>query len=274
MRFHPGGRVLGVMPGVEMLWHIDDDQLVITRESGEPAVRFDRPTGSGDTLVMQGLYLADAGARVAVQIELQDWDKRDRAIIRTADHLRWHITNLGWSVGDCTYGEPTFFSPEMAKFTIGRYSSVADGVSIALGNHRPDFVTTYPFATLVRAWPSAPPVKDHSTKGDVVIGNDVWISANVFISSGATIGDGAVIAAHSVITKDVPPYAIMAGNPAKLIRYRFDFRVIEALLRIRWWDWPVHKVDEFLPLMMSDDIGAFLTAATAVETTKASLHVG
>jgi hypothetical protein len=106
-----------------------------------------------------------------------------------------------------------------------------------------------------------PDVADHNTRGDVVIGNDVWIGINAFIGSGLTIGDGAVIGAHAVVTRDVPPYAVAGGNPARVIRHRFAEAQIEALLAIRWWDWPDQVVDRYLPLIMSPDIDAFIAAA-------------
>ncbi|WP_352629335.1 CatB-related O-acetyltransferase [Mesorhizobium sp. M0496] len=80
------------------------------------------------------------------------------------------------------------------------------------------------------------------TKGPIVIGNDVWVGARATIMSGVTIGDGAVVAACSVVTKDVPPYAIVAGNPARVIKYRFSEDTIAAMLKIRWWDWPIERI--------------------------------
>jgi hypothetical protein len=108
-----------------------------------------------------------------------------------------------------------------------------------------------------------PDAPDHSSRGDIVIGSDVWIGLNVFIGSGVTIGDGAVIGAHAVVTRDVPPYAVAGGNPARVIRYRFSETQIEALLAIRWWDWSDEVVDRYLPLITSPDIDAFIAAAMA-----------
>jgi len=136
-------------------------------------------------------------------------------------------------------------------------------VQIALGNHRSDFVTTYPFATLRKYWPSVPPnCNDHVAKGDVLIGNDVWIGASAFLASGISIGDGAVVAAHAVVTRDVPPYAIVGGNPARQIRFRFAESVISDLLRICWWNWPDEKVDRFLPLILSSSMDEFIAACS------------
>jgi len=114
---------------------------------------------------------------------------------------------------------------------IGKYCSIAANVTIMLGgNHRYDWITTYPFSVI---WPAYSYIKGHpKSKGFVVIGNDVWIGRNAMIMSGVHIGDGAVVGAGSIITKDVPPYAIVAGNPAKVVRYRFNEDQIERLLRI------------------------------------------
>jgi acetyltransferase-like isoleucine patch superfamily enzyme len=97
-----------------------------------------------------------------------------------------------------------------------------------------------------------------TTKGNVVIGNDVWIGFGAIILSGVTIGDGAAIGACSVVTRDVPPYAIAAGNPAQIIRYRFPEEIVATLLRIKWWDWPEDKVKENLHLICSDSMGVFI----------------
>ena len=111
------------------------------------------------------------------------------------------------------------------------------------GEHRSDWVTTYPFSAFPNEWQSAAKIPGHpASKGDIVIGNDVWIGNGALILSGVTVGHGAIIGARSVITKDIEPYAVYAGNPAKLIRYRFEQGVREELLRLAWWDWPHEKV--------------------------------
>ena len=117
-------------------------------------------------------------------------------------------------------------------------------------------MTTYPFNVVCQ---EARSFEGHPrTKGNVSIGNDVWIGTEAFILSGVTIGDGAVIAARSVVTRDVPPYSIVAGNPARQVRLRFSETVIDALQRIRWWDWPISEITTALPLLLSSDIEAFV----------------
>lgn len=161
--------------------------------------------------------------------------------------------------GKGTYGSPHVMSwGEGTKVKIGKFCSIARGVTIFLGgDHRTDWVTTYPFSV------TRPNIAGHitghpRTKGDVIIGNDVWIGSNASILSGVTIGDGAVIGAHAVVAKNVPPYAIVVGNPAKIIRFRFDQETIDKLIAIAWWDWPDEKINGAVDLLLSTDIAGFI----------------
>jgi acetyltransferase-like isoleucine patch superfamily enzyme len=163
-----------------------------------------------------------------------------------------------YEIGDHTYGKPRVVSMgEGTSLMIGRYCSIGRNVTIFLGSeHHINWVSTYPFPSL---WEEARSIPGHpSTKGDVVIGNDVWIGFGVTILSGVTIGDGAAIGACSLVTRNVPPYAIVAGNPAQMIRYRFGEETIQNLLRIRWWDWSDEKVKENVHLICSDSVDEFV----------------
>jgi acetyltransferase-like isoleucine patch superfamily enzyme len=146
------------------------------------------------------------------------------------------------------------------RLVIGSFCSIAPGVRIFLGGeHRTDWASTYPFNMF---WTGVKDMdKVRSSKGHVIIGNDVWLGETCLILSGVRIGDGAVIGANTLVTSDVPPYAIMSGNPARLLRFRFNPETIESLLTIAWWNWTDEKIKEFLPLMESPDIGAFIEAA-------------
>jgi virginiamycin A acetyltransferase len=183
----------------------------------------------------------------------------------TRFHLAWQIEEWGWHIGDHSYGQPRIIEPDLAQLRIGRFCSIGPNVTIVLGNHRTDLVSSFPFKTLAHIWPTAADgMADHETRGDVTIHHDVWFGANSLVLSGVEIGSGAVIAAHAVVRDDVPPYAIVAGNPARIVRHRFDEATIERLLKVAWWDWPDATIREHLPLMMQTDIGAFLERAEVV----------
>lgn len=165
------------------------------------------------------------------------------------------------SFGDYSYGSVQARSwGEGTQYSIGKFCSISDNVIIFLGgNHRPDWVSTYPFLSFTDSFPEAKNIAGHpSTKGDVVIGNDVWIGSHVVILSGVKVGDGAVIGAYSIVTKHVPPYAIVAGNPARIIRYRFDEQTITQLLELKWWDWPIERIRKNIDIICSPNIQQFI----------------
>ena len=163
-----------------------------------------------------------------------------------------------YSIGEWTYGAPTVENwDQNASLSIGKFCSIADGVTILLGGeHRADWVTTYPFRELVFDKPEV--AKIGYSKGDVSIGNDVWIGLNALILSGVRIGNGALVAAGAVVTKDVPAYAIVGGNPAKLIRYRIPESLIAPMEQIGWWNWPLDQIEAALPLLLNVDIERFV----------------
>jgi virginiamycin A acetyltransferase len=159
----------------------------------------------------------------------------------TKDAFRDKIANNGWTIGDFSYGTPYIIPSDSSKLHIGSYCSIASPCTVILGNHNYHHASTYPFHNIDLSGPIFPrPVPDphQATNGDVVIGNDVWIGKDATIISGVTVGDGAVIAACAVVTHDVPPYAIVAGCPAKVIKYRFKPDQIEQLLKLQWWNLP------------------------------------
>jgi acetyltransferase-like isoleucine patch superfamily enzyme len=171
------------------------------------------------------------------------------------------LENPLYDIGEYTYGSPRILSyGEGARLQIGSYCSIAVEVQIFLGGeHRPDWVTTYPFPPLSGDWPEARGIEGTpATKGDVVIGNDVWIGHGATILSGVTIGDGAVVGAMAVVAKDVPPYAIVVGNPARVVKVRFDEATVARLLEIKWWEWPEARIRENIRLLCSDRIEQFI----------------
>ena len=148
------------------------------------------------------------------------------------------------------------------KIKVGKYCSIGRDCNFFLhANHRADWITTSS-----QLWgPVTPEIADlhmsmgHPTcKGDIKVGNDVWIGAKSTIMSGIKISDGAIVAAGSTVTKDVPPYAIVAGNPAKVVKYRFTGEQIEKLLRIKWWEWNEDKIREVAMELWSTDIHNFI----------------
>ncbi len=165
-----------------------------------------------------------------------------------------------YQFGRSTYGNPTIHSwGEGATLEVGSFTSIAPGVQIFLGGeHRIDWVTTFPFSVL---WEGKDAAGYSKTKGDVLIGNDVWIATEAIIMSGVTIGDGVVIGARAVVTKNVPPYAIVAGNPAIVMKQRFDDKTIQRLLDVKWWSWSDSKIKAALPLLLNDEIDKFLKFA-------------
>ncbi len=167
--------------------------------------------------------------------------------------------------GRHSYGSPEIYSwGEGAELIVGNFCSIASNVKIYLGgNHRTDWVTTYPFGHINKhIFSKFSGVGHPVSKGNVVIGNDVWIGDNVTIMSGVTIGDGAVIANNSHVVKNVEPYSLVGGNPAKLIKYRFTPEQIQRLLEIKWWFWDDAKINAFTPLLCNDNIDEFIRAAS------------
>ena len=156
-------------------------------------------------------------------------------------------------VGDFTYGRPiVHIWDDKTRLKIGKFCSIAGNVHILLGGeHHTDWLTTYPFNVLLA---EAYGFEENTakSKGDVIIGNDVWIGENVTILSGVTIGDGAVIANGAVVTRNIPPYSIAGGVPARTRRARMEALSMEVD-EIRWWDWPLEKLVEAIPLLMSRD---------------------
>lgn len=145
------------------------------------------------------------------------------------------------------------------KLIIGKFCAIATGVKFIMNgaNHKISGVSTYPFSLFGNGWEKVMPGKgDLPYKGDTVIGNDVWIGYEALIMPGVKIGNGAIIGARAVVTGDVPSYAIVGGNPAKVIKMRFNDREIERLLKIKWWDWKIEKVTENLKQITSGDIKA------------------
>lgn len=189
--------------------------------------------------------------------------KLQRLMLGSAEIISLQEKFPQYDIGKGSYGPLQVINfGEGATLTIGAYTSIAEGAKIFLGgNHRTDWVTTYPFNVLCAA---AEHVEGHpSTKGDVQIGSDVWIATDAVIMSGVKIGDGAVVGARAVVSKDVPAYAVVVGNPGRIAKYRFNDSCIAALLRIKWWEWDDARIENAIPLLLNADIKKFIDAVDA-----------
>jgi acetyltransferase-like isoleucine patch superfamily enzyme len=164
-----------------------------------------------------------------------------------------------YDIGRYTYGEPDIFSwNPKSTLKIGSFCSIAKDVKIMLldGDHGINLTTTYPFEIL---WDEKLPRIRYP--GNVTIGNDVWIGYGAVIMSNVTIGDGAVIGANSMVTKDIGPYEVHAGNPVTFIRKRFDDDTIQQLLELKWWNFDDEKIRQLLPLMLNKNVHVFISEA-------------
>ncbi|OGX91560.1 CatB-related O-acetyltransferase [Hymenobacter coccineus] len=148
------------------------------------------------------------------------------------------------------------------RLVIGKFCMLASGVEFVMNgaNHLASAVSAYPFAVFGGDWAEAMDGKTYPTKGDTTVGNDVWIGYRATILPGVTIGDGAIIGAHAVVTRDVAPYTIVGGNPAQLIRPRFDAATTARLLAVAWWHWPIEEITRHAPLL-TGDVAHFLAQA-------------
>lgn len=186
--------------------------------------------------------------------------KNNRKII----NIKPTIKNKNIIVGDFTYFADTDFEKHVThhydfigdKLIIGKFCQIAAGVNFVMNgaNHQMNAVTTFPFYIFDGWKQKTPSLNKMPLKGDIVIGNDVWIGQNVTILPGVHIGDGAIIGMNSVVGSDVAPYTIVAGNPAKVIRKRFDNQLIKLLLKLKWWDKSIKEVNELIPILTDNDL--------------------
>lgn len=184
--------------------------------------------------------------------------------INTLTFVKPTIKNPNIVVGDFTYFADTDFEKHVThhydfigdKLIIGKFCQIGAGVEFVMNgaNHQMNAVSTYPFYIFGSWDQSAPSKEDLPLKGDTVVGNDVWIGQNSTILPGVHIGDGAIIGLNSVVTRDVPPYTIVAGNPAKTVRKRFDDELIDLLLKLKWWDKSVEEINALIPLLSCSDL--------------------
>lgn len=179
-------------------------------------------------------------------------------------YIKPTIKNQNIIVGDFSYIADDNFESHVThhydfngdKLIIGKFCQIAAGVEFVMNgaNHQMNAVSTFPFYTL-EGWDMEPPrTTDLPLKGDTIIGNDVWIGQNAVILPGVHIGDGAIIGANSVVGSDVSPYTIVIGNPARVIRKRFDDELIALMLQFRWWDKTVEEINSLIPLLTNSNL--------------------
>jgi hypothetical protein len=171
--------------------------------------------------------------------------------------------------GPGSYGIPRIyhFNYDDARLIVGNYSSVG-GTYMLGGQHPVDQVTTYPLRINLQM-EGAGLDGNPTPRGDTVVGSDVWTGYGSWMLSGVKIGDGAIVAGGALVTKDVPAYAVVGGNPARIIKYRHTEEQREALLQIRWWDWSEEEIREAVPMMTTTDIDSFIDYARATRPTTA-----
>jgi virginiamycin A acetyltransferase len=188
--------------------------------------------------------------------------------IRSLCFLKNVITNPNIVVGDYTYYDdfenPLSFEKHVLyhfdfvgdKLIIGKFCAIASNVTFIMNgaNHNIEAFSTYPFGIFGSGWEAGLAGLKGTSKGDTVIGNDIWIGYGATIMPGVTIGDGSIIASRSVVTKDVPSYSIVGGNPAKLIRKRFEAEVQAILETLAWWNWDLQKITEAIPILCSNQV--------------------
>jgi len=190
-------------------------------------------------------------------------------------YLKNHVTRPNIVVGDYTYyddpaGVANFEANVLYHFDfigdrliIGKFCAVATGAKFIMngGNHAIAGFSSYPFSIFGRGWEAdLPPDFAFPSRGDTVVGNDVWLGYDCLVMPGVRIGDGAIVASRAVVTRDVPPYHIVGGNPARTIRARFDEATIAALEEIRWWDWDAAKITRNLAAICGTDLARLRNA--------------
>lgn len=254
LRFVEDGSISGYRHDNERFWKYEDSCLYFLTCDRDVSAIFDDIKFTTESISLKGRHVLDGNNSPNFYLDAQDENYRPATFAPTRDLYPER------KIGDHTYGKIDFIdSGRDDDVEIGKFTSIAAHVGIICGNHNYNSVSTYPFKCIWNNyWRRLDGVNDHIHNGKTVIGNDVWIGRSAIIKGGVTIGDGAIVAANAVVTKDVPPYAIVGGNPAKLLRYRFSDEIIEGLMKIKWWEWSDEKVDANLHLIMSEDIETFV----------------
>ncbi|MGF1592519.1 MAG: CatB-related O-acetyltransferase [Kiloniellaceae bacterium] len=205
----------------------------------------------------------------------------DGTVVTQVVHLNRVIDHPRIAVGDYSYYHdfreqedyaaviaPYLFPLSPERLVIGKFVQIAHGSRFVTGsaNHDMRGFSTYPFGNFMLTPETSQAeveglLADFGAKGDTVVGNDVWFGMEAVVLPGVTVGDGAIVGTRAVVTKDVAPYTVVAGNPARCVRQRFSEAAIRELLEIRWWDWPIDRIEANLPAILGSDLGALRRAA-------------
>lgn len=241
----------------ERFWKLEGEELQLFSAEGQLTAVFHCVQSETGFSYWEGLHQG------TLPLEIRLFEQRsDLFDFKTKFTSRYLIDRGSLVVGPHTYGIPLLVDYDHGgQVFIGDYCSIGQNVYFVTANHDLDLITTYPFKSLEVFYTDRmlPLADDHILKSPTRVGNDVWIGNNVQIMAGVTIGDGAVIAAGSVVTKDVEPYQIVGGNPARPLRYRVeDADQRAALQKIAWWDWPEEVIAERLEQIMSSDLTGFI----------------
>ncbi|MDR1475893.1 MAG: CatB-related O-acetyltransferase [Holosporales bacterium] len=184
--------------------------------------------------------------------------------VDTVTYVKPLIKNKNITVGDFTYFSDIDFEKHITHFydfyndklIIGKFCQIASGVEFVMNgaNHQMNCISTFPFYIFEHWEEGIPQLNEMPIKGNTVIGNDVWIGQNATILPGVNIGDGVIIGMNSVVGRDIPPYTVIIGNPARVIRKRFDDELIELLLEWKWWDLPIVEIKRLIPLLHNSNL--------------------
>ncbi|HWC26501.1 MAG TPA: CatB-related O-acetyltransferase [Solirubrobacteraceae bacterium] len=202
----------------------------------------------------------DAKARLEAIERLRRSLNRAESSVALQERVQQHLADGTLVMGNMSYYAPNVvkYAGDTGRVIIGNFASVAPDADFYVGGlHRTEWVSQYGLRAMLDL-PGAHEDGFTHGRGDIVVGSDTWVTNGATVMSGVTIGDGAVVGTKAVVAKDVRPYAIVVGNPAREIRRRFSDEQVEALLRIRWWDWPTEKVKQHVELISSPDVDAFI----------------
>jgi len=202
----------------------------------------------------------DAKARLDSIERLRRSLNRAESSVALQERVQRHLADGTLVMGNMSYYAPNVvkYQGDSGRVIIGNFASVAPDADFYVGGlHRTEWVSQYGLRAMLDL-PGAHEDGFTHGRGDIVVGSDTWVTNGCTVMSGVTIGDGAVVGTKAVVARDVRPYAIVVGNPARELRRRFSDEQVDALLRIRWWDWPTEQVKQHVELICSPDIDAFI----------------